>query len=1115
VKSISLRKLVSAIGLFVAVTTAISLPTGYFIVGVANMISLLDFKSDLNARYVAKYIYTHDTLWQYQRVRLSELLEQTNAVDDSLHKRIFDANGSLVLEEGPRLPWPLLVRGSPILVADAVVGRVEVAASLQGLLREAGLLAIASCLFGFGMFFAGRTFLRVLDQTLGALADTNNRFDVALSNMSQGLLLFDSSKRIVVVNRKYIEMYGLAPEVVKPGLQFEELIRHRKEMGGFVGDVEQYCADIDAALTQGKIASLIVETPDGRSIRLVNQPIAGGAWVATHEDITEQHNLLQAHDRAEAQLREQKLQLDTALNNMMHGLCMFDAQGQIILFNQRYSEMMGLPTESLLGRSLLDILEYRKTTSEFSGEPEQFYASVLDAVRSGKTTTKLMENGRGRSLRVVDHPMANGGWVATFEDITEQLHVERERDRNREFLDLIIENIPVTIIVKDAVTRKFILVNRAAEALWSFGRGEAIGKTPHQLFPKAQADIMTEHDNKVAQADGPVFFSEHRNLAGPDIGRILTSRRLSIRGNDGQPKYLVSVIEDVTERHEIQIERDRNREFLDQIIENVPAMIFVKRASDRRYVLVNRAAEKFWDVSRADILGKTSYEVFSKDEADRIKARDDKLLQSDEPVFDERHMEAPSGGLRCIFSRRLTIKDNDGDARYLLGVVEDVTERKRAEERIAHLAHYDALTNLPNRVLLREQLDQELLFVRRGGQLAVLYLDLDNFKSVNDTLGHSTGDELLKAVTERLRGCLRETDVFARLGGDEFAIVQTGLQKPTDAAVLAQKLRDEITRTSFELNGHQVVVDISVGIALSPNDGTDVDQLLKCADMALYGAKSDGRGTFRYFEPEMDARMKMRRSLEVDLRKALLNREFELHYQPLVKLEDGEISGCEALLRWRHPERGMISPAEFIPVAEETGLINAIGEWVLRQACAEAATWPDEIKIAVNVSPIQFRNQSLTQMVFNALVATGLAPRRLELEITESVLMQSNEMTLRMLHQLRELGARISMDDFGTGYSSLSYLRSFPFNKIKIDRSFIKDLSDGKDAVAIVQAIITLANNLNMITTAEGVETEQQLKILRAIGCNEMQGYLLSPPRNREELRRELSSCRKRIVHAA
>jgi predicted signal transduction protein with EAL and GGDEF domain len=366
-----------------------------------------------------------------------------------------------------------------------------------------------------------------------------------------------------------------------------------------------------------------------------------------------------------------------------------------------------------------------------------------------------------------------------------------------------------------------------------------------------------------------------------------------------------------------------------------------------------------------------------------------------------------------------------------------------------------------------------------------------------------------------LRGCLRDVDIFARLGGDEFAIVQTGLQQPTDAAALAQRLRDAITQTSYELNGHQVTVDLSIGIALSPNDGTDVDQLLKCADMALYGAKTEGRGTFRYFEPDMDARTKMRRALEVDLRKALLNGEFELHYQPLVRLADNEISGCEALLRWHHPERGMIPPAEFIPVAEETGLINSIGEWVLRQACAEAATWPDDIKVAVNVSPVQFRNQPLPQVVINALAATGLAPNRLELEITESVLMQSNETTLRMLHQLRELGVRISMDDFGTGYSSLSYLRSFPFDKIKIDRTFINDLSTGKDAAAIVQAIVTLANSLDMTTTAEGVETERQVKALRAMGCIEMQGYLFSPPKSGQETARMLAARRKRIASAA
>jgi predicted signal transduction protein with EAL and GGDEF domain len=311
------------------------------------------------------------------------------------------------------------------------------------------------------------------------------------------------------------------------------------------------------------------------------------------------------------------------------------------------------------------------------------------------------------------------------------------------------------------------------------------------------------------------------------------------------------------------------------------------------------------------------------------------------------------------------------------------------------------------------------------------------------------------------------------------------------------------------------VVDISIGIALAPGDGVDVDQLLKCADMALYGAKSDGRGTYRYFEPEMDARMKTRRSLEVDLRRALADNELELHYQPLVRFADNTVSGCEALLRWCHPQRGMISPGDFIPVAEETGLINAIGEWVLRKACAEAATWPGDAKIAVNVSPVQFRNRGLMQAVLNALTAANLAPHRLELEITESVLMQSNEATLRLLHQLRELGVRISMDDFGTGYSSLSYLRSFPLDKIKIDRSFVNDLSSGTDGAAIMQAILTLANSLNMTTTAEGVETERQAEMLRAMGCIEMQGYLFSAPKPRREIAHLLASHPKAIASAA
>jgi diguanylate cyclase (GGDEF)-like protein/PAS domain S-box-containing protein len=430
---------------------------------------------------------------------------------------------------------------------------------------------------------------------------------------------------------------------------------------------------------------------------------------------------------------------------------------------------------------------------------------------------------------------------------------------------------------------------------------------------------------------------------------------------------------------------------------------------------------------------------------------------------------------------------------------EDITERRRVEQQIAHMARHDSLTDLPNRMLFRERLGQALPNVARGRQLAVLYLDLDRFKAVNDTLGHQVGDELLKKVGARLRRCVRDGDTVARVGGDEFAIIQVDIDRPVDTAVLARRIGEAI-RAPYELSGHSIVVDTSIGIAVAPNDGTDPEPLLKAADMALYGAKADGRGTYRFFETAMDERMKARRELEVMLRQALANDEFELHYQPLVSLIDSRITCCESLLRWNHPERGMISPAEFIPVAEEIGLIVALGEWVLRKACADAAAWPQDIKVAVNLSPIQVMSQNLVPMVVNALAAAGLPAQRLEIEITESVLMQNSEATLATLHKLRELGVRISMDDFGTGYSSLSYLRSFPFDKIKIDRSFIAGLSEGDDSVAIVMAIAGLARSLGIKTTAEGVETEQQMQQVRALGCTEMQGYLFSPPGRIEKI---------------
>jgi diguanylate cyclase (GGDEF)-like protein len=435
---------------------------------------------------------------------------------------------------------------------------------------------------------------------------------------------------------------------------------------------------------------------------------------------------------------------------------------------------------------------------------------------------------------------------------------------------------------------------------------------------------------------------------------------------------------------------------------------------------------------------------------------------------------------------------------------EDITERRRSEMQIAHMARHDALTDLPNRVLLRERLTEALIHVERGQRLAVLCLDLDHFKNVNDSLGHLVGDELLRAVAARLRGCVRETDTISRVGGDEFAIIQTDINDATDAERLALRL-SEVIAEPYDLGGHMVVVGTSIGIAVAPVDGIDASELLKNGDMALYGAKADGRGVYRFFEPRMDARMKARRALELALRKALANDEFELYYQPAVTLDGETVQCCEALLRWNHPEHGLVMPADFIPIAEEIGLIVPIGEWVIRRACEDASTWPDDIRVAVNLSPTQLNNSLLFPTVLNALTAAQLPAHRLELEITEAVLMENTEANLRTLHGLRALGIRISMDDFGTGYSSLSYLRSFPFDKIKIDRCFISGLGDDNESAAIVQAVAGLAQQLSMTTTAEGVETQTQLDRVRELGCTDVQGHFYSPPVPAKELARMLA----------
>jgi diguanylate cyclase (GGDEF)-like protein len=478
--------------------------------------------------------------------------------------------------------------------------------------------------------------------------------------------------------------------------------------------------------------------------------------------------------------------------------------------------------------------------------------------------------------------------------------------------------------------------------------------------------------------------------------------------------------------------------------------------------------------------------------------------------------------LRDIHARNSMVVDtSDGRSIHILNepladggwvaTHEDITERRRIEERITHLAHYDALTDLPNRAMFHEHLRQELAAIADGEEIAVHYIDIDEFKGVNDALGHLVGDELLKSVAASLSRCAGPGDFVARLGGDEFAIVQSAITSLDQVNDLVARIFEAI-RAPFDCMGHHLTTDASIGIALAPRHGTALDQILKNADMAMYAAKAAGRRTYRFFEPEMDAKVHERRQLEIDLRHAIAHGGLEVYYQPCLSLKDDRITGCEALVRWRHPERGMVSPAEFIPIAEDTGLINEIGEWVLATACRDAANWPDDIRLAVNVSPVQFKSGTLALKIMAALAASNLPASRLELEITEAVLIRDDDTALAILHQLRAIGVRIALDDFGTGYSSLSYLHRFPFDKIKIDRCFVSDIAGPDGSASIVQAVVNLAAARRMTTTAEGVETEEQQRLLRALGCSEMQGYLFSAAKPAEKVLELFALHRSRLA---
>jgi diguanylate cyclase (GGDEF)-like protein len=690
---------------------------------------------------------------------------------------------------------------------------------------------------------------------------------------------------------------------------------------------------------------------------------------------------------------------------------------------------------------------------------------------------------------------------------------------------------PLSARLEDAfnhLSLGIVIFNDQREVVFCNGRYvEMYGLSPEQVKPGTPTSELIRHRLNLG-LKVPVTPDDYvRARVGRDIaldttiqeftdGRIVAYTVYPLPGGGGLATH-----EDITEREELNARlkkqyelgkeqeealRIRNFQF-DTAINNMSQGLCFFDA-DHRLIVCNDRFVEMYDIAPERVSpGMTLIEIVDlRFEAGSFPAmtRDEYLLWRTNVAVSN---EAKDSIVELMNGRTFKIRHRPMPGGGWVATHEDITEQRQSEVKIEYMAHHDSLTGLANRVLLNDRLERALGRAQHGGMVAVHHLDLDQFKAVNDTFGHPSGDKLLGVVAERLRLLVGESDTIARMGGDEFVIVQAAIADPADATSLAQGVIGLLSEP-YDIDGQQAVIGVSIGISVGPGDGASPDKLLRNADLALYRAKSDGRGTFRFFEPAMDLQMQTRRVMEQDLRKALPAGEFELYYQPVVNLASKEISGFEALIRWNHPTKGVISPAAFIPLAEEIGFIVPMGEWVIRQACATAAQWPDSMHVAVNISAIQFRNPGLMQVIVGALAASGLAPTRLEIEITESVLLHNKETTLAVLHQLRALGIRIAMDDFGTGYSSLTYLQSFPFDKIKIDRSFVKNITEDASSLNIVRAVAALANGMGMTATAEGVETAEQLERIASEGCTEMQGFLFSRPLPVAEIERQFLQAR-------
>lgn len=814
------------------------------------------------------------------------------------------------------------------------------------------------------------------------------------------------------------------------------------------------------------------------------------------------------------------------VNNLPHGVVVFDKDRRIVFCNARYRDIYRLtPEQTRPGTPNSDLIRNRLALGLLTpGDPEDYIRERL--AKPIAPSEAVNEFADGRAIAYVIRPISNGGGIAVHEDITERKALQQRleeqhalarkqeeelRVRNLQF-DLAINNMSQGLCFFDG-SQRLIVCNQRYMEIYNLDParvrpGITLQEIVDLRYEAGSFPDMTADEYLVWRSNIAISAQ-----ASDTVVRLKNGRIIKIHHQPMPDLGWVATHDDITEHVRIEENLEEQNQRFDAALNNMPHGLSMFDA-ERRLIVCNRRYQEMYRLP----IELTARGAGLKGIMDYRAATGQSPI--DAAGFNKEQDQRMGSGSACFYKIAL----NDGRTMQIdyepmanggwVTTHQDITEATRAAARITYLARHDSLTELPNRLQFRDVLNDALISVNCGNnKIALISIDLDQFKAVNDTLGHPAGDELLKAVSGRLRNCVRKTDIVARLGGDEFAIIRSEAADRQGLASLASRLIESLSEP-FRIGNDEVTIGTSIGIAIAPDHGQDFDTLLKSADIALYRAKSDGRGTHRFFEQAMDAKIRDQRALETELTKALANDEFEVFYQPLVSIAGRDVVGFEALLRWRSPARGLVLPNVFIPVLEEIGLIHEVGAWVLKRACADAVKWPSQAKVAVNLSPVQFKGNRLGLDVCAALASSGLPAQRLELEITETAMLQDAVTTLAMLRELKALGLSISLDDFGTGYSSLSYLQKFPFDKIKIDQSFICELPNKEESLAIVRAIIRLADSLGMSTLAEGVETAKQFSILRHEGCAEAQGYLFSRPVSADQVIQLYTSVKSLIAAA-